>query len=91
MCLMIDANNINKQRCETLFCQYGDRADEYDDDHPPNGQGSLCLLLVHLTAQVPEAAAEAKVGDLGGLVVIHEDVPGCQVTMDDLEKYHMLS
>ena len=57
----------------------------------PDGESPLGLLLVHLTAQVPEAAAEAKVGDLGGLVVIHEDVPGCQVTMDDLEKYHMFS
>ena len=51
---------------------------------PPDRQRPLGLLLVHLTAEVPEAAAQAKVGDLGGLVVIHEDVPSREVTMDDL-------
>ena len=58
--------------------------------HSPDGQRPLGFLLVHLTAKVPEAAAEAKVGDLGGLVVIHEDIPGSQVPMDDLEKYVQL-
>ena len=51
----------------------------------PDGQRPLGLLLVHFAAEVPEAAAQAKVGDLGGLVVIHEDVPSREVTMDDLE------
>ena len=53
----------------------------------PDGQRPLGLLLVHLTAEVPEAAAQAKVGDLGGLVVIHEDIPSREVTMDDLKNY----
>ena len=51
----------------------------------PDGQRPLGFLLVHLTPEVPEAAAEAKVGDLGGLVVIHEDVTGREVTVNDLE------
>ena len=51
----------------------------------PDGQRPLGLLLIHLTAEVPEAAAQAKVGDLGGLVVIHEDVSSSEVTMDDLK------
>ena len=52
----------------------------------PDGQRSLGLLLVHLAPEVAEAAAEAKVGDLGVLVVVNEDVPGGVVAMDDLEK-----
>ena len=52
----------------------------------PDGQRSLGLLLVHLAPEVAEAAAEAKVGDLGVLVVVNEDVPGGEVAMDDLEK-----
>ena len=52
----------------------------------PDGQCSLGLLLVHLAPEVAEAAAEAKVGDLGVLVVVNEDVPGGEVAMDDLEK-----
>ena len=51
----------------------------------PDGQRPLGLLLVHFTSEVPEAAAEAEVGDLGGLVVIHEDIAGREVTVDDLE------
>ena len=57
----------------------------------PDGQRPLGLLLVHLTAKVPQAAAQAKVGDLGGLVVIHEDIPSREVTMDDLENNCFLS
>ena len=49
----------------------------------PDGQRSLGLLLVHLAPEVAEAAAEAKVGDLGVLVVVNEDVPGGEVAMDD--------
>ena len=57
----------------------------------PDGQSPLGLLLVHLTAQVTEAAAEAKVRDLGGLVVVHEDVPGSEVTMDNLARKYISS
>ena len=52
----------------------------------PDGQRSLGLLLIHLAPEVAEAAAKAKVGDLGVLVVVNEDVPGGEVAMDDLEK-----
>ena len=38
------------------ICQYGDgdHADEYGGDHPPDGQRSLRLLLIHLTPKVPQ-------------------------------------
>ena len=56
----------------------------------PDGQRPLGLLLIHLAAEVPEAAAQAKVGDLGGLVVVNEDIPSREVTMDDLESKGIL-
>ena len=53
--------------------------------HPPDGQGSLRLLLVHLTAQVPEVPGQAEVWYLGVLCVIHQNVPGGQIAVDDLQ------
>ena len=66
-------------------CQHCYKDD--DEMRSPDGQRPLGLLLIHLTAEVPEAAAQAKVGDLGGLVVVNEDVPSREVTMDDLENW----
>ena len=53
-------------------------------EDPPDGQRALRLLLVHLAPEVAEAAAEAEVGNLGVLVVVHQNVAGGEVAVDDL-------
>jgi hypothetical protein len=52
--------------------------------HVPDGESALVLLLVHLSAQVPQVAGEPEVGDFAVFVVVHQDVAGRQVTVDYL-------
>ncbi len=52
--------------------------------HVPDRQSALVLLLVHLSAQVPQVAGQPKVGDFAVLVVVHQDVAGRQVTVNYL-------
>jgi hypothetical protein len=53
--------------------------------HVPDGESALVLLLVHLSAQVPQVAGEPEVGDFAVFVVVHQDVAGRQVTVDYLQ------
>ena len=54
-------------------------------EDPPDGQRALRLLLVHLAPEVAEAAGQPEVGDLGVLVVVHQDVACRKITVDNLE------